>query len=132
MRTYYMVPREFGRIRAYRPVGFNGGRRMPIDIQADSEAYVIKAEVPGLKAEDLKIEILDDVLTLHGEVSQEENGHDDYLLRELSYGSFSRKLRLPDAVDASKADAKIEDGVLMVRLPKAEETKPKVIKVKAR
>lgn len=132
MRTYYMVPRGFSHIRAYRPVGFNGGRRMPIDVQADGEAYVIKAEVPGLKAEDLKIEILDDVLTLHGEVTQEENGHDDYLLRELSHDAFSRKLRLPDPIDASKADAKIEDGVLMVRIPKAEEAKPKVIKVKTR
>ncbi len=60
--TYYMVPRRSRRLHSYRPVGFNGGRRMSVDVQASADDYLITAEVPGLTVEDLKIEILDDVV----------------------------------------------------------------------
>jgi HSP20 family protein len=135
MTNYYITPRTYRRFRQYRPVGFNGGRRLPLDVRVDSDEYVITAAVPGWKAEDLHVEILDDVLTLRAEIQQdevEENGNDDYLLREISHGGFSRSLRLPDPADASKAEAKIEDGLLKVRVPKAEEARPKEIKVKVR
>ncbi len=135
MTTYYIAPRTYPRIRRYRPVGFNGGRRLPLDVRVDGDEYVITAAVPGLKAEDLHVEILDDVLTLRAEIQPdevEENGKGDYLLREITHGEFSRSLRLPDPTDASKAEAKIEDGLLTVRVPKAEEARPKEIKVKVR
>jgi len=136
MTTYYMVPRNFQRIRRYRPVGFNGGRRLPVDIQADQESYVITADVPGLKAEDISIEILDDVVTLRAEVNDVEESEKtektDYLLRELNRGAFSRSLRLPAALDHEAAEAKVEDGVLTVRIPKSEEALPKEIKVVAK
>lgn len=135
MTNYYITPRTYHRFRQYRPVGFNGGRRLPLDVRVDSDEYVITAAVPGWKAEDLHVEILDDVLTLRAEIQQdevEENGNGDYLLREISHGGFSRSLRLPDPADASKAEAKIEDGLLQVRIPKAEEARPKEIKVKVR
>jgi HSP20 family protein len=106
-----------------------------LDVRVDSDEYVITAAVPGLKAEDLHVEILDDVLTLRAEIQPdevEENGKGDYLLREITHGEFSRSLRLPDPTDASKAEAKIEDGLLTVRVPKAEEARPKEIKVKVR
>jgi HSP20 family protein len=132
MATYYLTPWNYRRMRSPRPVEFNGGRRLPLDVQSDGEAYVITAPVPGFKAEDLQIQILDDVLTLRAEVESDEvEKRGGYMLREIHRGSFSRSLRLPDATDSSKAEAKIEDGLLTVRIPKSEEARPKEIKVKA-
>ncbi len=132
MTTYYLTPWNYRRMHNYRPVGFNGGRRLPLDVQSNGEEYVITAPVPGFKAEDLQIEVLDDVLTLKGEIENDEvDERDGYLLREIHRGSFSRSLRLPESTDSSKAEAKIEDGLLTVRIPKSEEARPKEIKVKA-
>jgi HSP20 family protein len=117
-------------MRRYQPTGFNGGRRLPIDVRADDEAYEITAEVPGLSAEDVKIEILDDVVTLRAELETEEDG-ERVLLRERGPVSFERRLRLPDPLDVDGAEAKIENGILRLRLPKAEEARPKTIEVKA-
>lgn len=129
--TYYMVPRRSRRYQAYRPVGFNGGRRMPVDVHASPEEYLITAEVPGLKADDLKIEILDDVVTLAGDLHDEEEGERDMLLRELPQGNFKRSLRFSEPLDADKAEAKLENGLLTLRIPKSEDARPKTIKVKA-
>jgi HSP20 family protein len=132
MRSLMWVsPDRSYRIRPYEPLGFNGGGRMPVDVHADDEGYVILALVPGLKADDLHIEIEEDVLRLWGEIQpQDEQGR--LLLRELQLGKLERSLRLPDAVDAAKAEAKLENGMLTLRLPKAEAARAKVIKVKAR
>ena len=131
MIRYYMTG-PMNRQGSYRPLGFNGGRRIPMDIHADDQSYVITAVTPGLKAEDLKIEILGDVVTLRGEIRQEEQeGQSDYLLRELTYGEFQRTLQLPEPVDAEKAEASLSNGVLTVRLPKTEDARPKQIKVNA-
>lgn len=133
MRTYYLVPKSHRRSFGSQPVSFNGGRRLPLDLEATSDEFVLTAEVPGLKADDLQIEILDDVLTLRAEMEQEEvEKRGGYLLRELHRGSFVRSLRLPEPVEAEKAEAKVEDGLLTVRIPKSEEARPKEIKVKAR
>ena len=96
------------------------------DVRDEEEAFVLTALVPGLKAEDLNINILEDVVRIEGEFKQEEA---EYLMRELPTGSFQRALRLPALVDAGKAEAKINDGVLTLRLPKAESAKPKKIKI---
>jgi HSP20 family protein len=130
MIKYYMtgpVVRRAG----YHPVGFNGGSRIPVDVRADHDAYTITAITPGLKAEDLKIEILGDVVTLRGEIRPAE-GLDkaDLLVNELAYGEFSRTLRLPETVNAEKAEAKLVDGMLTVHLPKTEESKPREIPVR--
>lgn len=131
MIKYYMtgpVVRRAG----YRPVGFNGGSRIPVDVRADHDAYTITAITPGLKAEDLKIEILGDVVTLRGEIRPAEGlDQADLLVNELAYGEFSRTLRLPEAVNAEKAEAKLIDGMLTVHLPKTEESKPREIPVRA-
>lgn len=133
MRTYYLVPRSRRRLSGYQPVSFNGGRRLPLDLQANGDEFVLTAEVPGLKPEDLQIEILDDVLTVRAEMESDEvEKQGGYLLRELHHGSFVRRLRLPEPVEAEKAEAKVEDGLLIVRIPKSEEARPKEIKVKAR
>ena len=97
-----------------------------VDVRDEDDAYVLSALVPGLKAEDLNIQILEDVVTVEGEFKADEN---EYLMRELPHGSFRRTLRLPAALDAEKAQAKITDGVLTLRLPKAKSARPKTIKI---
>ena len=131
MLSLYRRPRFSRRLRRYYPTGFNGGSRLPVDIHIENDEFIITAPVAGLKPEDLKIEILDDVLTLSGEVRSESNGDGDYLLREIHYGEFSRSFRLPSSVEADGAEAKVEDGILTIRLPKVEEERPKKIEVKA-
>lgn len=131
MLSLYRRPRFSRRLRRHYPLGFNGGTRLPVDIHVENDEFILTAPVAGLKPEDLKIEILDDVLTLSGEVRSESNGDGDYLLREIHYGEFSRSFRLPSSVEAEGADAKVEDGILTIRLPKVEEERPKKIEVKA-
>lgn len=131
MTAWYLTHYRSPRLRCYEPTGFNGGRRLPLNVRADEEAYVITAAVPGLKPDDLKIEVLDDVVTLRGQIPDAE-ANDGYLLRELSAGEFERSLRLPDPLDASKAEASVENGLLTVRIPKADEARPKTIRVQAR
>jgi HSP20 family protein len=129
--TYYMVPRRSSRLRRYNPVGFNGGRRMPVDVHVSPEEYLITAEVPGLTVDDLKIEILDDVLTLVGDIKSEDEDQGDAILRELPQGSFKRSFRFSQPVDADKAEAQLVNGLLKLRIPKSEEARPKAITVKA-
>jgi len=99
---------------------------LAVDVREEDDAYVLSALVPGLKADDLNIQVLEDVVTISGEFKADES---EYLMRELPYGSFNRTLRLPVTLDASKAEAKITDGVLTLRLAKAESARPKTIKV---
>jgi len=129
--SYYMVPRNRHRLHAHRPVGFNGGRVMPVDVHVSPDEYLITAVVPGLTADDLKIEILDDVVTLSGELTSEEDDSGEAVLQELPQGSFKRSLRFADAMNAEKAEAQLENGLLKLRIPKSEEARPKAIKVKA-
>jgi len=102
---------------------------LPVDVREEDDAFVLESLIPGLKAEDVKIRILDDTLTLEGEFKPAD---EEYLVRELPHGSFSRTLRLSAPLNAEKAEAKIADGVLTLRLPKAEVARPKVIKVAAK
>jgi HSP20 family protein len=129
MLTLYRRPR-FGRYY-YRPVEFNGGRRMPVDFHADDDEFVLTAEIAGINPEDIQIEIKDDVLTVKGEVKSDTNGEGKYLLREIYQGEFCRSLRLPEPVEVDKVEAKFENGLLTIHLPKAEEVRPKTIKIKA-
>jgi len=106
--------------------------RLGIDVHSDEEAFEITATVPGMDVEDIKVEILDDVLTLRGEIPESPNGTGTFLLRERVSGMFERRIRLPDPVDAEAAEAKVVNGILTVRIPKAEEARPRLIKVKAK
>jgi HSP20 family protein len=110
-------------------VEFNGGRRLPVDFHADENEFVLTAEIAGINPEDLQIEIKDDILTVKGEAKSETNGDGEYLLREIFHGDFSRSLRLPEPVEIDKVEAKMENGLLVIRLPKAEEARPKSIKI---
>lgn len=109
------------------------GYGLALDVQADKDDYVLRANVPGLKPEDLHIEVVDNTVTVSGEIKGErEEKRDNYLLQERRYGQFSRTISLPTSVNPAKAEATIEQGVLTVRVPKAEEAKPKAITIKAK
>ena len=101
-------------------------RPLPVDIRDAGEEYVLNAYVPGLKAEDLNIQIVDDALSIEGKFGQHEG---EYLMSELPSGAFRRTLRLPVALDTEKVEAVIENGILTLRIPKAETSRPKTIKV---
>ena len=117
-----------------RPLGQSGISTMPaIDLYQTADEVVVKASLPGLKAEDVQITITADVLTLRGEFKQEDERKDaTYHIREHHSGMFERTLMLPTEVQGDKAKAEFEDGVLTVTLPKAETVKPKTITVKAK
>lgn len=105
-------------------------RRLPVDIREQEDAYVLSALVPGLSAEDVNIQVLDDVVRIEGEYRAAED--ESFLMRELPQGTFERTLRLPAPVQAEAVEADITDGVLTLRLPKAESARPKKIKVVAK
>jgi HSP20 family protein len=106
---------------------------LPLDVIAKDDEYVITAAVPGLKPDDLSVEVLGEGVTIRGEIKSEQNGEQDgYLLQERRYGKFSRTLNFPVELDGAKAEASVENGVLTLRVPKAETARPKMIKVKAR
>jgi len=117
-----------------RPLSINGGFTAPaIDMYQTDDEVVVKATLPGLKAEDVDISVTGDTLTLRGEYKQEnEQKEARYQIREQRYGSFERSLLLPTDVKADKAVADFEDGVLTIRIPIAEEVKPKAISIKAK
>jgi HSP20 family protein len=102
---------------------------IPIDVKAEDDAYVVTALVPGIRAEDLNIQIVNETLTIQGEIKNERDENANYLLSERPSGKFNRSLTMPEPLDASKVEAEVENGILTLRIPKAEEAKPKTIKV---
>ena len=110
-----------------------GTGALVVDMYETDDAIVVKSAIPGIKPEDIDISITVDTLTIKGETkSQEEVEEENYIRRERRYGSFCRSLAIPLPVLADKAEAEFEDGVLTLTLPKAEEIKPKAIKVKGK
>jgi len=104
-----------------------------LDIVASGDEYVVSAAVPGLKAEELSLEVLGDTVTIRGELPAPEVAEGaESLLHERRYGKFARTVTLPAELDGAKAEATIENGVLTLRLPKAETAKPKTIKISAK
>ncbi len=104
-----------------------------IEVFEKGDKFVIKAEVPGMKEEDVDVSVVGDTLTIRGEKKAEsEVNEEDYYCCERSYGSFFRSISLPSTVDAKKIEASYDDGVLEVTLPKAAEVKPKKVPVSAK
>lgn len=102
-----------------------------VDMYQTDDEIVVKASLPGVRAEDISIAVTGDVLTLRGSATEEKEVQESsYYLRERRSGEFSRSLPLPAPVLADKAVAEFEDGILKLTLPKAEEVKPKTITVK--
>jgi HSP20 family protein len=104
-----------------------------VDIVEEDDAYVAKVELPGVKKDDVKITMQDNVLTIRGEKKSEKKGKEENLHHfERYYGAFQRSFSLPTSVKNDKIDAEYKDGVLTIIMPKAEEAKPKQIEVKVR
>ena len=101
-----------------------------VDLSESENTYEVKAEIPGMKKEDIRVSYEDDVLTLTGEKKQEkETKKKNYHRVERAYGRFQRSFRLPKTVNKDEIKAKYEDGVLTVEIPKTEAAKPKEIAV---
>ena len=103
---------------------------LAVDVQTGDDAYDITALVPGLNADDLDIEVLNNTVTIRGEFKISGEEANKYLVCELPNGRFNRTITLPTETDSSKVEASIRNGVLSLRIPKAEAARPKSIKVK--
>lgn len=129
--------RMFEDVRPVRFVPANGGATdggyFPVDLYETENDVVIKASLPGVKPEDIDISVTGDHLTLKAESKQEtEEKGQNWYRRERRSGSFVRQFQLPTEVQADKAAADFEHGVLKLTLPKAEAVKPKTIKVETK
>lgn len=102
-----------------------------VDIKRTGDDMQIRAELPGMKPEDVDLEVSDGVLTIKGERQKESESEDEgWLVRESSYGSFMRSVALPESVDPSSITADYHDGVLEMRIPKAfKQMEPKATKI---
>lgn len=103
-----------------------------VDIKEESDKYVIHADIPGVKPEDIEVSMENGVLTIKGErESEKKEEREGYKRVERAYGSFMRRFTLPDSADADKINAKSVDGVLEVTIPKQEKQQPKRIAVES-
>jgi HSP20 family molecular chaperone IbpA len=102
----------------------------PVDIFENESAITVLADMPGVKAQDLEIDLRDDVLTLTGRVSAPERDGEAGVLREYDTGTFYRQFTLAETIDQSKIDARLTNGVLRLELPKVERARPRQITVR--
>ena len=124
--TLYIQPHPFRRM--VRHVASQPQTRaLGVNVREEDEAYILYALVPGLKAEDLNIQVLENIISIEGEYKAEEDN--SFLVNELPRGAFRRSLRMPSEIDSGKVEARIADGILTLTLPKAESAKPKKIQV---
>jgi HSP20 family protein len=123
-------PSLFGR-EPWFPAPILAMRAPSLDVFEDKDDVVIKAELPGMKKEEIEVTVTGDMVTIRGEKKEEEEVKEkDYYRRERSYGSFSRSVALPCEVKGDQVKAIFKDGVLEVRMPKTEEAKTKAVTVK--
>lgn len=117
-----------------RPLGPKDEWTVPaIDMYQTDDNVVIQAAIPGIKADEVQINVTGDLLTIRGEVRhQEDKVEKAWYIHEQRWGAFERSVALPTAVVSDKAAAEFENGILTVTLPKAEDVKPKLITVKAK
>jgi HSP20 family protein len=101
----------------------------PIDVKVEDEAYVLTALLPGVTADELNIQIHEDQISIQGEFKDERDEKGAYLLTERPAGKFARSIELPDPMAADQAEASLINGVLTLRVPKAEQARPRSIKV---
>ncbi len=104
----------------------------PIDFYETEKEVTVKAVLPGIKPEDIEISVMGDSLMIKGETKHEEKVEkENYFRQEIRYGAFSRVVPLPASVRVEEAEAEFKDGLLTVKLPKAEEARAKTIKVRS-
>lgn len=119
----------------FRPFTAYGGNgdfsRLPLDVRTTADALLVEAELPGMKPDDVEITVENGTLTIRAEdrtERSEEQG--DWVVREISHGSVMRAVTLPSGLEADKAEATFEHGVLKLRIPKAEQVKPRQIQIR--
>jgi HSP20 family protein len=117
---------------SWRTIGGGESVTPAIDVHETPDEIVVTAVLPGLRPEDVDITMTGQSLTLRGEFKADESvNRDQYLYRERRYGTFSRSLQLPVRVEGDQAEATFTDGILTLRIPKAEEVKPRQIRINA-
>ena len=110
---------------------FDRGWSPAVDLKEEEQGYTLEADLPGLKKEDIDLTVVDNVITIKGERKQEtETKEKGYHRVERRYGTFERSFEIPGGFEAAKIEAKFDNGVLRVTLPKREESKPKQVEVK--
>lgn len=115
------------------PSGGSNVLALPLDISETADAFVVRASLPGIRPEDVQVTVHGDTLTIQGETrSEEEHKEETWHLRERRHGTFRRTVSLSVPVDADRAVAEHNHGVLRLTLPKAESARPKQIKVGAK
>lgn len=123
---------DFAPSRAWR-TGEAAELTFPVDVSENENDIVVKAVLPGVKPEDVDISVSEGVLTIKGETrSEAQTEQENYYRREIRYGAFSRSIPMPTRVNHEQAEADFADGMLTVRLPKAEEVRPRSIRIRAR
>ncbi|HXI45539.1 MAG TPA: Hsp20/alpha crystallin family protein [Candidatus Acidoferrales bacterium] len=111
------------------PGGFDGPA-LPLDVTTDADALTIEAALPGIKPEDVEITVEDGTLTITGQSAEARKADEgSYLIQEIRRGTFSRSMSLPNGLEPDKAEATFEHGVLKLRIPKAEQLKPRQIRI---
>jgi HSP20 family protein len=112
---------------------FESWRGPALDMYQTKDEIVVRLALPGLKSDDVEINVTGDILTVKGEYKQKDESKErNYHIREQRWGAFERSVILPAPIVAEKAKAEFEDGILTITLPKAEEARPKTITVKAK
>ncbi len=101
-----------------------------VDIYETQEDYFLTAQMPGVKKENVKIKLEEGNLVIMGRIDYEQNISNKYVLKEAEIGNFYRRFKISDSVDETKIDAKLENGILNVKLPKHDRLKPKTIEIK--
>lgn len=129
--TYFVSTNPFAMTRRWQAHVHNTeqANSLPVDIREDGDNYIVTAFVPGLLAENLNIQILDDALSIEGKYAAQEG---EYIVNELPTGTFRRTLRLRTPLDAEKASASIDNGILTLRIPRSETSRPRSIPVTAK
>lgn len=109
---------------------FESGLGLPLDVTANTDEVRVEAALPGIKPEDVEITVENGTLTISGRTREDRDEREgDYLIQEIRRGSFSRSVTLPTGIEPDKATATFRDGVLSLRIPKAEQVKPRQIRI---
>ena len=117
-----------------RPIGWSSSAidnsTLPVDVSMSADELVVEAQLPGLKPEEVDITLENGTLTIRGETAEDRTDQKgDYLVREIRRGTISRSISLPNGLQADEASASFENGTLKLRIPKAEEVKPRQIRI---
>jgi len=120
-------------VRPPMPFGLFSEGSLAVDVYDSGETVVVKTAIPGVKADEIDVSITGDTLTIKAETKEEQEvKHENYLRRERRFGAYCRSVTLPGGLETGKAEADYSDGVLTLIFPKAEEVKPKSIKIQSK